>query len=99
MHFKLPLSTEYKNYLLFDTVQWRIYIVKYLTRAPRVQILLISCRFWGNLARSYVGGPTLEGWRLHLREILDPPLQFCHCTLKSNKPTILNFVIRNDFLF
>ena len=40
---------------------------------PQVQILLISCSFWENLAKSYVGVP-LEGWRPHLRETLDPPL-------------------------
>ena len=45
-----------------DTVQWRIYIVKFWTRAPPlgVQILSISCSFWGNLAKSYVGAPPGE---------------------------------------
>ena len=38
-----------------------------------VQILSISCSFWENLAKSYVGAP-LESWRPLLREILDPPL-------------------------
>ena len=38
-----------------------------------VQILSISCSFWENLAKSYVGAP-LESWGPHLREILDPPL-------------------------
>ena len=46
---------------------------KILDARPQVQILLISCSFWENLAKSYVGVP-LEGWRPHLREILDPPL-------------------------
>ena len=41
--------------------QWRIYIVKFFTRAPPgVQILSISCSFWENLAKSYVGAP----WRV-----------------------------------
>ena len=40
---------------------------------PGVQILSISCSFWENLAKSYVGAP-LESWRPLLGEILDPPL-------------------------
>ena len=56
--------------------QWRIYIVKFWTRAPPpgVQILSISCSFWENLAKSYVGAPPLGSWRPLLGEILDPPL-------------------------
>ena len=40
-------------------IQWRIYIVKFWTHAPPlgVQILSISCSFWENLAKSYVGAP------------------------------------------
>ena len=30
-------------------------------RAPGVQILLISCSFWENLAKSYVGAPLPGG--------------------------------------
>ena len=39
--------------------QWRIYIVKFWTRAPPlgVQILSISCSFREKLAKSYVGAP------------------------------------------
>ena len=42
---------------LFLRIQWRIYIVKFWTRPPPpgVQILSISCSFWENLAKSYVG--------------------------------------------
>ena len=41
--------------------QWWIYIVKFWTRAPLgVQILSISCSFWENLAKSYVGAPPGE---------------------------------------
>ena len=43
--------------------QWRIYIVKFWTRAPPplgVQILSISCSFWEILAKSYVGAPPGE---------------------------------------
>ena len=44
-------------------------------RLPGVQILSISCSFWENLAKSYVGAPpSSESWRPHLGEILDPPL-------------------------
>ena len=32
-------------------------------RAPGVQILSISCSFWGNLAKSYVGAPP-PPWRV-----------------------------------
>ena len=47
----------------YTLIQWRIYIVKFWTRAPPpgVQILSISCSFWENLAKSYVGGPP---WRV-----------------------------------
>ena len=38
-----------------------------------VQILSISCSFWENFAKSYIGTP-LEGWCPHLGEILDPLL-------------------------
>ena len=38
------------------------------------QILSISCSFWENLAKSYVGAPPLGSWRPLLGEILDPPL-------------------------
>ena len=48
----------------YVTYQWRIYIVKFWTRAPPpprgVQILSISCSFWENLAKSYVGAPPGE---------------------------------------
>ena len=69
--------------------QWRIYIVKFWT-PPGVQILSISCSFWENLAKSYVGAP-LESWRPLLGEILDPPLlgsSYSHALLillKSSK--------------
>ena len=53
---------------------WRIYIVKFWTCPPRVQILSISCSNREILAKSYVGDPPLESWRPHLGEILDPPL-------------------------
>ena len=49
-------------------IHWRIPV--------GVQILSISCSFWENLAKSYVGAPP-EGWRPHLGEILDPPLRIC----------------------
>ena len=60
-----------------NKIQWWIYIVKFWTRPPPLpggQILSISCSFWGNLAKSYVGAP-LENWRPLLGEILDPPLK------------------------
>ena len=40
--------------------QWRIYIVKFWMCPPGVQILSISCSFWENLAKSYVGAPPGE---------------------------------------
>ena len=44
------------------------------TRAPLgVQILSISCSFWENVAKLYVGAPP-GSWRPLLGEILDPPL-------------------------
>ena len=48
--------------LRLNPMQWRIYIVKFLMRAPLgVQILLISCSFWENLAKLYVGAPRRVG--------------------------------------
>ena len=38
------------------------------------QILSISCSFWENLAKSYVGAPPPGSWRPLLGEILDSPL-------------------------
>ena len=36
------------------------------TRAPRAQILSISCSFWENLAKSYVGAPSSgKSWIRH----------------------------------
>ena len=72
----VSLFLSYEFVLLSDqnSSQWRIYIVKFWTHAPpQVQILSISCSFWENLAKSYVGAP-LESWRPLLGEILDPPL-------------------------
>ena len=44
------------------------------------------------LAKSYVGAPP-EGWRLHLREMLDPPLNyFCFVSYKENSCTISQII-------
>ena len=40
---------------------------------PGAQILSISCSFWENLTKTYVGAP-LGSWRPILGEILDLPL-------------------------
>ena len=50
---------------------------------PGVQILSISCSFWENLTKSYVGAP-LGSWRPLLGEILDPPL---HTVPRTNNKT------------
>ena len=48
-----------KRKLLSVSFQWRIYIVKFWTRAPlEGQILSISCSFWEYLAKLFVGAPT-----------------------------------------
>ena len=66
---------------------------------PRVQILSISCSFWENLAKSYIGAPP-ESWRPHLGEILDPPL-FCLSQTCWEKPLkiahSLKFWQKNSF--
>ena len=47
---------------IFRLIQWRIYIVKFWTCAPPgIRILSISCSFWENLAKSYVGTPPRVG--------------------------------------
>ena len=63
---------------------------KILDTPPGVQILLISCSFSENLAKSYVGDrppPT------YLEEILDPPLMIvmdlCQNTTISNSFSII----------
>ena len=66
--------------------------------ASGVQILLISCSFWENLTKSYVGDP-LEGWHLHFGEILDPPLnkicnKLCNQTV-SFRISLICFVVSN----
>ena len=64
--------------------------------APGIQILSISCSFWENLAKSYVGVP-LEGWHPNLGEILDLPLpptiNFCFVCEKKKLPSenVMNF--------
>ena len=50
-----------------------------------VQILSISCSFWENLAKSYVGAPP-GSWRPLLGEILDPPLNVKHMYPQSALP-------------
>ena len=45
---------------------------------PGAQILSISCSFWGNMAKSYVGAPPPGSWRPLLGEILDPPFKTPH---------------------
>ena len=50
-------------------LQWGIYIGTFWTHSPvplGVEIFSIPCSFWQNR--------MLEGWHLHLGEILDPPL-------------------------
>ena len=42
---------------------------------PGAQLLSISCSFWENLAKSYVGAPPPPGELApHFWEVLDPPL-------------------------
>ena len=43
-------------------------------RPPRTKIFSISCSFSTNLTNLYAGAHLLEGWRLLLRGILNPPL-------------------------
>ena len=54
-------QNEYPDLMSNSSNQWRIYIVKFWTRAPPgVQILSISCSFWENLAKLCVGAPPGE---------------------------------------
>ena len=52
--------------------------------SPWVQIVSISCSFWENLGKLYVGAHFPEGWRPHLEEILDARL---HIFLTSDENT------------
>ena len=57
----------------FYQYQWRIYKVKFWTRAPRskfFQFHAVFRKFWQNRMLA----PPLGSWRPHLGEILDPPL-------------------------
>ena len=56
-----------------------------------VQILSISCSFWENLAKSYVGAP-LESWRPLLGEILDPPLTRMHFLIADIRSSLLHML-------
>ena len=62
MEKRIKRLRNYKKTIhVFGRKQWRIYIVKFWTRPPPgVQILSISCSFWENLAKSYVGAPPGE---------------------------------------
>ena len=56
------------------------------------QILSISCSFWENLAKSYVGAPPPGSWRPLLGEILDPPLEW---VIKRSQFSVMNDIM-ND---
>ena len=83
---KLDVDLAVKG-LLSVTDQWRIYIVKFWTRAPPpgVQILSISCSFWEILAKSYVGAPpppprrvgTLSSGKSWIRHCRPTTLKWC----------------------
>ena len=61
---------------------------------PGAQILSISCSFWENLAKSYVGAPP-GSWRPLLGEILDPPLSsMCH--IRNSTPCYMENVFINS---
>ena len=47
----------------------------------RPKMFSISCSFSENLAKSYVGAPSLKGWRPLLQGILDLPLSFGHYSM------------------
>ena len=70
-----------------DQHQWRIYIVKFWTRLPPpsgIQILSISCNFWGNLAKSYVCAPrglALGVFRHLSKWISNAPVKIHRCDL------------------
>ena len=102
LHFrKYYLSHDISGFDIsgHDTLQWQIYIVKFWMRAPLppgVQILSISCSFWENLAKSYVGAPP-KSWRPLLGEILDPPLH-CDTTFHRVVKFCLSFTLYADWL-
>ena len=60
----LLIFTLFMSPILYP-VLWRIYIVKFWMCPPGAQILSISCNFWENMAKSYVGVPP--------RELAPPP--------------------------
>ena len=93
-------------FIFGQCMQWRIYIVKFWTRAPPLgpKFFQFHAVFWENLAKSYVGAP-LGSWCPLLGEILDPPLVcLSQCMLiepqnffcKKN-PLDFHFNTRNHF--
>ena len=58
-----------------DPGQWLIYIVEFWTRAPRGTNSFNFMQFLGEIWQNRMLAPLLEGWRTHLGEILDPPLE------------------------
>ena len=70
------MSTAYNERVSFiDRSQWRIYIVKFWTRAPPwgskfFQFHAVFGKIWQNRMLA----PPLGSWRPLLGEILDPPL-------------------------
>ena len=55
--------------------QWRIYIVKFWTRAPGGPNSFNFMQFLGNFGKIVFWRPPPESWRTLLWEILDPPLR------------------------
>ena len=81
-------------------IQWRIYIVKFWTRAPSGSKFFEFHAVFGKIWQNHVGVPPAppphpKGWRPHLGEILDPPLPslifwetasfWCRCLSRSTK--------------
>ena len=74
--------SSYNNYYnqgMFNYVDLKPYpFIRRLSSQsfPGAQILSISCGFWENMEKSYVGAPPpLGSWHPLLGEILDPPLK------------------------
>ena len=76
MEKRIKRLRNYKKTIhVFGRKQWRIYIVKFWTRAPPsgskfFQFHAVFGKIWQNRMLA----PPLESWRPLLGEILDPPL-------------------------
>ena len=73
-NFEQVRCLEQSKSVIYRPFQWRIYIVKFWTRAPRGSKFFQFHAVFGKIWQNRMLAPPLGSWRPLLGEILDPPL-------------------------